>query len=527
MPDALDATPYDALLLLSFGGPEGPDDVVPFLENVTRGRGIPKERLKEVGQHYFLFGGVSPINDQNRALLDALRKDFADHGLDLPVYWGNRNWAPYLTDTLREMVRDGRRRVLVLATSAYASYSGCRQYRENLADAIAALQAEGLEPPKIDKLRHYFNHPGFVEPMTDGVLRSLADLPEELRDGAHIAFTTHSIPTTAADTSGPVEGHGDGGAYVRQHLDVARLIADAVRERTGVDHPWQLVYQSRSGAPHIPWLEPDICDHLEERHAAGVPAVVMAPHRLRLRPHGSPVRPRHRSHGQGRRTGSSGTAFRHRGRRPALRRGGPRPDPGTRPGGARRTGHPLRPRHARREPRPVPGRLLPGPRPPPRSRGRGQPLRVRRPVIDPLHKDLLEIAREAALRAGDLLRDGRPADLGVADTKSSPVDVVTEMDIAAEKLITGLISERRPDDGFLGEEGASVEGSTGIRWVIDPLDGTVNYLYGLPTWAVSIAAEQDGETVAGVVFAPMRGRRTTRCAAAARGRPAPGPANAG
>ena len=270
MPDARDVSPYDALLLLSFGGPEGPDDVVPFLENVTRGRGIPKERLKEVGQHYFLFGGVSPINDQNRALLDALRKDFAEHGLDLPVYWGNRNWAPYLTDTLREMVRDGRRRILVLATSAYASYSGCRQYRENLADALAALEAEGLELPKVDKLRHYFNHPGFLEPMIDGVLRSLAELPEDVRDGAHLAFSTHSIPTASADTSGPVEEHGDGGAYVKQHLDVAQQIADAVRERTGVDHPWQLVYQSRSGAPHIPWLEPDICDHLEALHADGL-----------------------------------------------------------------------------------------------------------------------------------------------------------------------------------------------------------------------------------------------------------------
>ncbi|MFD9585916.1 MULTISPECIES: ferrochelatase [unclassified Streptomyces] len=277
MPDVLDATPYDALLLLSFGGPEGPDDVVPFLENVTRGRGIPKERLKEVGQHYFLFDGISPINDQNRALLDVLRKDFADHGLDLPVYWGNRNWAPYLTDTLREMVTDGRRRILVLATSAYASYSGCRQYREDLAGAIAALESEGLELPRIDKLRHYFNHPGFVGPMTEGVLRSLAELPEEVRADAHLAFTTHSIPTAAADTSGPVEGHGGGGAYVRQHLDVARLIVEEVRERTGVDHPWRLVYQSRSGAPHIPWLEPDICDHLEELHGAGAPAAVMVP----------------------------------------------------------------------------------------------------------------------------------------------------------------------------------------------------------------------------------------------------------
>ncbi|MEU2791554.1 ferrochelatase [Streptomyces sp. NPDC007100] len=272
--------PYDALLLLSFGGPEGPDDVVPFLENVTRGRGIPRERLKEVGQHYFLFDGVSPINAQNRELLAALREDFAANGLDLPVYWGNRNWAPYLVDTLREMVRDGHRRIAVLATSAYASYSGCRQYRENLADALATLQADGLPVPRVDKLRHYFNHPGFVRPMVDGVLASLAELPEDVRAGAHIAFTTHSIPTAAADTSGTPEDHtgnGEGGAYVAQHLDVARVIAAAVREETGVDHPWRLVYQSRSGAPHIPWLEPDICDHLEEVHRAGVPAVVMAP----------------------------------------------------------------------------------------------------------------------------------------------------------------------------------------------------------------------------------------------------------
>ncbi|MYS67450.1 ferrochelatase, partial [Streptomyces sp. SID5473] len=277
MSDLHDPTPYDALLLLSFGGPEGPDDVVPFLENVTRGRGIPRERLKEVGEHYFLFGGVSPINDQNRALLDALRKDFADHGLDLPVYWGNRNWAPYLTDTLRDMVHDGRRRIAVLATSAYASYSGCRQYRENLADALGALGAEGLEPPRVDKLRHYFNHPGFVRPMVDGVLAALADLPEELRADAHLVFTTHSIPTASADASGPVEGHGDGGAYLREHRDVARVIADAVRAETGADRPWELVYQSRSGAPHIPWLEPDVCDHLEELHGAGAPAAVMVP----------------------------------------------------------------------------------------------------------------------------------------------------------------------------------------------------------------------------------------------------------
>ncbi|MFJ9952026.1 ferrochelatase [Kitasatospora sp. NPDC091207] len=280
-PSPSGAAPYDALLLLSFGGPEAPEDVVPFLENVTRGRGIPKERLKEVGKHYFMFGGVSPINEQNRELLAALREDFAEHGLDLPVYWGNRNWAPYLTDTLRELAADGHRRVAVLATSAYAGYSGCRQYRENLADALARLAEEGLPELRVDKLRHFYNHPGFVEPMTDATLAALARLPEGVRAGARLAFTTHSVPDTMAESSGapddPARGR-PGGAYVAQHLDVARLVATAVAERTGVaDRPWELVFQSRSGAPHTPWLEPDICDHLEAQHAAGAPAVVMVP----------------------------------------------------------------------------------------------------------------------------------------------------------------------------------------------------------------------------------------------------------
>ena len=277
-PDPSPATaPYDALLLLSFGGPEGPDDVVPFLENVTRGRGIPRERLEEVGRHYYLFGGVSPINDQNRELLEALRRDFAGHGVDLPVYWGNRNWAPYLTDTLREMAQAGHRRILTVATSAYASYSGCRQYRENLAEALTTLEAEGLPLPRVDKIRHYFNHPGFVTPMADATLAALAELPDDVRAGAHLAFTTHSVPVASADTSGRPEEHGDGGAYVAQHLDVARLIVERVREETGISLPWRLVYQSRSGPPQIPWLDPDIGDHLEQLHAAGVPAAVMVP----------------------------------------------------------------------------------------------------------------------------------------------------------------------------------------------------------------------------------------------------------
>lgn len=269
--------PYDALLLLSFGGPEGQDDVLPFLENVTRGRGVPRERLEAVGVHYQRFGGVSPINEQNRALRAALQDDLAGHGIDLPVYWGNRNWAPFLADTLREIVRDGRRRVLTLVTSAYASYSGCRQYREDLAGALSLLAGEGLPLPRVDKMRHYHNHPGFLTTMAEGVLAALAELPATVRDGAHLAFCTHSIPTAAADTSGPAPGRRAGGAYVAQHLDAARVIAAAVREATGVERPWQLVYQSRSGAPHVPWLEPDVLDHLRTLRDGGAPAVVMVP----------------------------------------------------------------------------------------------------------------------------------------------------------------------------------------------------------------------------------------------------------
>jgi len=237
-----------------------------------------------VGQHYVLFGGVSPINAQNRELLAALRADFAGHGLDLPVYWGNRNWAPYLLDTLRGIAADGHRRVLVLATSAYANYSGCRQYRENLAAALTALREEGAPGAaelRVDKLRHFYNHPGFVQPMIDHTLAALAELPEGVRAGARLAFTTHSIPNALADTSGapsdPARGR-PGGAYVAQHLETARLVAEAVAEATGVaDRPWQLVYQSRSGSPRTPWLEPDICDHLTAVQAEGAPAVVMVP----------------------------------------------------------------------------------------------------------------------------------------------------------------------------------------------------------------------------------------------------------
>ena len=267
-----DTSPYDALLLVSFGGPEKPEDVVPFLENVTRGRGIPRERLEEVGEHYFLFGGRSPINDQNREFLAALREDLDGAGIDLPVYWGNRNWDPYLTDTVRQMAADGITRAACFMTSAYSSYSSCRQYRENLADAVAALGEQSEDAPRLDKLRHYFNHPGFVEAVVDATLAALAELPDAAREGAHLAFVTHSIPVAMNDTSGPL-----GGAYVAQHRSVAQEVVDRVREETGRRHAHELVYCSRSGAPHIPWLEPDVNDHLRALRDRGVPGVVLVP----------------------------------------------------------------------------------------------------------------------------------------------------------------------------------------------------------------------------------------------------------
>jgi ferrochelatase len=259
---------YDALLLVSFGGPEEPADVLPFLRTVTRGRDVPEARLAEVAEHYYHFGGRSPINDQCRALQHALRARFAADGPDLPVYWGNRNWHPLLPDTLRRMADDGVRSALALLTSAYNSYSGCRQYREDLAAARAAV---GPRAPRVDRIRAYFNHPGFVRPQITAVRAALDGLPAELRDRAALVFTTHSIPVRMAETSGP---HGD--AYVTQHLEVARLVAEGVAAG-GTAPTWRLVYQSRSGPPTVPWLEPDVGDHLRALAAAGVPAVVVAP----------------------------------------------------------------------------------------------------------------------------------------------------------------------------------------------------------------------------------------------------------
>lgn len=246
---------YDALLLLSFGGPEGPDDVMPFLENVTRGRNIPRSRLEGVAEHYHLFGGVSPINRQCRDLIAAIEADFAEHGVDLPVYWGNRNWDPYVEDTMRRMADDGVRRALAFATSAYGSYSGSQQYVEDIARARAAV---GERAPIVDKLRPYFNHPGFVDAVTDRTRDALAQAPA----GARLVFTAHSIPEEMSGAE----------AYVAQLMEVSRLVAERVAAPS-----WDLVYQSRSGRPGQPWLEPDVCDHLGTLRAKGVDAVVLVP----------------------------------------------------------------------------------------------------------------------------------------------------------------------------------------------------------------------------------------------------------
>ncbi len=264
-----DASPYDALLLVSFGGPEKPEDVVPFLENVTRGRGVSRERLEEVGEHYFAFGGRSPINDQNRMFIAAVEQDLASAGLDVPVYWGNRNWDPFLIDTVRRMERDGVRRAACLVTSAYSSYSGCRQYRENLADAVAEV---GRGAPRLDRLRHYFNHPGFLEPNVDATLAAIAELGEAVRHDARLLFVTHSIPTAMNDVAGP-----DGGAYVAQHRSVAEEIVERIRQETGHRYASELVFCSRSGPPQVPWLEPDVNDRLEELARDGVRGVVVVP----------------------------------------------------------------------------------------------------------------------------------------------------------------------------------------------------------------------------------------------------------
>ncbi len=260
--------PYDAFLLVSFGGPEGPADVIPFLQNVTAGRNIPVERLAGVAEHYYRFGGVSPINQQCRDLIAAVEKDFAARGVHLPVYWGNRNWGPYLADTLAAMAADGVTSALALVTSAYSSFSSCRQY---LGDIEAARRQVGDGAPQVDKIskiRQYFNHPGFVTSFAAAAAAAIRSLPVGTGDDFDLIFTAHSVPVSMAGASGPA-----GGAYQAQLAEAARLVAGEI----GYGRPWFLAYSSRSGPLTQPWLEPDINDLLAERAAAGSHAAVIVP----------------------------------------------------------------------------------------------------------------------------------------------------------------------------------------------------------------------------------------------------------
>ncbi len=254
---------YDAILLVSFGGPEAPDEVVPFLENVTRGRNIPRERLEVVGEHYHLFGGKSPINDQCRDLISALEAELAKQGPDLPVYWGNRNWTPMLTDTVQRMADDGIESAIAFVTSATSSYSGCHQYREDIERARGEV---GDTAPVIHKIRQYYDHPGFIEPMVDNVSKALDGLGPN-GDEARLVFTAHSIPISMSSTSD----------YEVQLREASRLVAEAAGRTTAQREDFDLVWQSRSGPPQVPWLEPDINDHLEALHQAGTSAVVVVP----------------------------------------------------------------------------------------------------------------------------------------------------------------------------------------------------------------------------------------------------------
>jgi len=306
---------YDAILLTSFGGPEGPDEVMPYLERVTAGRGVPHERLVEVSHHYLALGGVSPINQQNRELLAALREHLPQRGIDLPIYWGNRNSEPYFSNVLQQMHADGHRNILAFVTSAYSSYSGCRQYRENLA---VALEETGLaDSMKIDKVRHYFDHPGFIAPIGADLARAVSGMVHEGIASSEIAimFATHSIPNVMGETSGPADRRDEmqqaalmapdqygeaalralgkalpwnetraaGGAYAAQHLAAARVTMEIAKAELAKSHPgveaphWALVYQSRSGSPSMPWLEPDINDAIAAASEAGARGVIVVP----------------------------------------------------------------------------------------------------------------------------------------------------------------------------------------------------------------------------------------------------------
>jgi len=250
-------TDYDALLFVSFGGPEGMEDVIPFLENVLRGRNVPPERMLQVARHYELFGGVSPINQQNRELIAALEKELEQYGPRIPIYWGNRNWHPLLVDTIRQMASDGIQNALAFVTSAYSSYSSCRQYLQNISDARDAV---GPTAPRVEKVRAFYNHPLFIEANVDHIRAAWRQIDNPA--SAQLVFTAHSIPESMPGRSDYVVQLAETGGRIGQALDIEN---------------WQLVYQSRSGSPSQPWLGPDVCDHLRSLREAGVTEAVVAP----------------------------------------------------------------------------------------------------------------------------------------------------------------------------------------------------------------------------------------------------------
>ena len=256
-----DTSPYDAILIVGFGGPEGREDVIPFLENVLRGRPVPRERMLEVAEHYYHFDGVSPINGQVRALIAALEPELEAHGVELPVYWGNRNWTPMLADTMRAMLDGGVKHALGVVLAAYSSYSSCRQYREDIQEAREAV---GPGAPVVDKMRVFYNHPDFVEVNAERVREALDQFPSDRRGSVRVAFTAHSIPDSMAANC----------YYVEQLTETCRLVAEA----SGIDADgWSLVYQSRSGRPTDPWLGPDILEHLDDLKARGASDVIVQP----------------------------------------------------------------------------------------------------------------------------------------------------------------------------------------------------------------------------------------------------------
>jgi protoporphyrin/coproporphyrin ferrochelatase len=259
--DNSDAIPYGAILIVGFGGPERPEDVMPFLENVTRGRNVPRERLLGVAEHYDHFGGVSPLNSQIRDLIAALRPELDRHGISLPIYWGNRNWHPMLPDALAEMTSHGVKRALAVVHAAYSSYSSCRQYREDIA---RAQHSAGPGAPRVDKVRVFYNHPDFIEANADRIREGLDRVAIDGRAEVHLAFTAHSIPVSMARNC----------RYEHQLTESCRWIADRIA--IPADR-WALVYQSRSGRPGDPWLEPDILDHLKSLRQRNIHSVVIHP----------------------------------------------------------------------------------------------------------------------------------------------------------------------------------------------------------------------------------------------------------